>query len=386
MPQAQSHPTPTRLPRVPRPRAGRADALSLPAPVGVGDTDRSRASAPVALGAIVPSLAGIVPLVFPSEIDRYRRQMAEAKGDDVASVMQGLLHRAGVQVDPAQMPEDALLAWLSAQYLLPSHMVALSNQKGQLQFAFEPYTEGYYKLDRLHRILRPLDPWLLPALVRAFELLSGTVLPVCGPWRMEEYAEYLWSVDQFLDFHLEDRVTAEQQAFIHTLNSTQALRIMRKLALPHEMRIRDTLPYPYFSVKDEPHDAVKRLGRALKAHPQVREVAALAPLMDLLPKLIRLRQGIPEMTDQEVQEVTFLPPLHTVFSPSPKPGCAVWEAADEFMRMHWEGGERSPGFVLQVDRTRRSQDRLLRFLPVLVKFVGVMEEALTCLGEAQPLE
>lgn len=346
-----------------------------------GWEDRATTRRPAAALTVVPSLREVKPVLPQVELDRFHAKVALQKREDVRPILMSLLALSGVKVEQHQPLGAQVKAWLEAAYPLPEHEVSLKADKGKIQFTFETYADGLYPVGKLHRALRQVDPLLLPALLRTLEKLSAALHPTFGPVGMQQYAEYIWSLEQLTDFHLLERMMNPPAE----ISSRMALNLARKLALPHEYLIRDQTPQVYFSVRDTPEETVERLRRAVLDNPRQTVVQGLAPLLDLLPQLQRLSRAVPDMSDQEAEKINFLPPIGSVLTPSPKPYCAVAECADDFMRSHWEGGEHEPHYCLLMDNSRASQKRVLDLLALIPPFMACHGEVLRVICDAQDL-
>lgn len=313
-----------------------------------------------------------------SDLDNYARQVEAQRRQDTRPLILSILRSNHVPIDEHQPLSEQLTAWLAAKFPLPEHEVVVKAEKGKITFSVEAFADGLYALGNLHKALRPIDPLLLPSLFRTLEHLSAALCPTFGPAGMEQFAEYIWSLDRLADFELPERLERD----VGQITERAALTLARRLAIPHEKLIRDETPQVYFSVDDTVEETVDRLLKSVRAWPHHPVMAALSPLIELLPQLQRLSGAVPEMDDLESEEITFLPPIGSVLTPAAKTYCSVAECADEFMRAHWEGGEHAPHYVLNMDGKTASQRRVFTLLRLIPKFMACHTEILKVISIA----
>lgn len=249
--------------------------------------------------------------------------------------------------------DERLARALDGAARLSEVCVDVQNREGHLVFSCAAHQDGALSLANLHAALHRVDPHTLPGIVRALEIHSARVTPVVGPGYTEAIAEYWYSTDHLLDVEFPDRLERNQPL---NLTENQAIRVARRLGIPHARQVRDGSPWTYFQDVPDLKDTLVRLERLLPQFP------GLAPLLTMLPELRGHDLALPEPDQEEWNDMEHLPLPHTLLTVSPLDYCVVAETADEYVRHHWEGGDNAYQTVLHVKPTAASRRRLGTYL------------------------
>ncbi len=317
-------------------------------------------------------LDGVRPFVTPAGLQEHRSRERFAVAADRSGVVRALLQSGAL---PGVPDSGDLLADLEAAMTLinPARDVDMHLKSAffGLEFTVENRSEGGYSLKELHDVLWRRSRRLLPGILAALEAWSIFIEPVIGPRGAEALAEYLWDMDYIGDNLLEDERIQEGAT------RRDVLRAARRFGLEHPFRIRDSHPWEYFGNFMSAEEVLVYLKGAGQDDDPLGET--LAQLGLHLEVLRACASSVPEMTARESEDVCGLPTLTSLYTVSDKPYCEVMEVADQFMRQHWEGGDDAPIYVLHLDESPESHERLVAYLKAQragMELLGTINETL----------
>ncbi|GGS03410.1 hypothetical protein [Deinococcus sedimenti] len=299
----------------------------------------------------MPSLAGVRPLVLQADLDAAERMYEEGLLNDPVPLVTPLL--GTVLPDPGpDGPLDQRLQRALSGVRTDGWTLNVQNERGLLHFRGETDVSCMVDLHRLHAALWPVDRHLLPGLLFALEVGSSRVTPVVGPHSAAAICEQHFSLEHLAEYGLPDRLDRPDLV----LTERDAMRAARRLGIPHGQQVQDALPWPYFRALLSLEDTLARLERVLPRMP------ALGPLLTLLPELRAADDAFLPPTDDEWSDVVQDPIPHTLLTVTGREDDLSLDTVNEFLQNHWECGNVSPQWCVQVGLNGEGHDRLAAYL------------------------
>lgn len=320
----------------------------------------------------VPSLAGVRPLVLQADLDAAERMYEEGLRNDPIPLVTPLLGTVLPDPGPDGTLDQRLQRALNTALRTDGWTLSVQNERGHLHFRGETDVSCTVDLHRLHAALWPVDRHLLPGLLFALEVGSSRVTPIVGPHGASLVCQQHFNTDALADYTLPERF--ERPDLV--LTERDAVRAARRLGIPHGQQVQDALPWPYFRDLLSLEDTLTRLEQVLP------RVPALGPLLTLLPELRAADDAFLHPTDDEWSDLFHDPIPHTFLTITGGDDDLSLDTVNEFLQNHWECGNVSPQWCVQVGRNGEGHDRLAayfqhapRIAELAAKCVGMLDFA-----------